>query len=60
MIGLQGVQALFRKYAKGRFGIGFSDYLGLVSDVALLRTKFEWADTRFFFLFAFAFAFAFC
>eukprot|EP00009_Paramoeba_aestuarina_P007603 CAMPEP_0201522194 /NCGR_PEP_ID=MMETSP0161_2-20130828/16511_1 /ASSEMBLY_ACC=CAM_ASM_000251 /TAXON_ID=180227 /ORGANISM="Neoparamoeba aestuarina, Strain SoJaBio B1-5/56/2" /LENGTH=236 /DNA_ID=CAMNT_0047920969 /DNA_START=64 /DNA_END=774 /DNA_ORIENTATION=- len=46
VVGLPGVQALFRKYAKGRHGIGFSDYLGLVADVALLRTKFEWADTR--------------
>lgn len=49
VVGLPGVQALFRKYAvrhQPSTSIGFSDYLGLVADVALLRTKFEWADAR--------------
>mmetsp|Transcript_26300 Transcript_26300/g.73512 ORF Transcript_26300/g.73512 Transcript_26300/m.73512 type:complete len:234 (+) Transcript_26300:83-784(+) len=43
---IHAVQALFRKYARGRTGIGFGDFLGLASDIALLRSKFEWADSR--------------
>eukprot|EP00009_Paramoeba_aestuarina_P001725 CAMPEP_0201519888 /NCGR_PEP_ID=MMETSP0161_2-20130828/10328_1 /ASSEMBLY_ACC=CAM_ASM_000251 /TAXON_ID=180227 /ORGANISM="Neoparamoeba aestuarina, Strain SoJaBio B1-5/56/2" /LENGTH=261 /DNA_ID=CAMNT_0047918065 /DNA_START=162 /DNA_END=947 /DNA_ORIENTATION=- len=44
VVSLPTIQALFRKYAKGRPEIGFSDFLGLVAEIALLRTKFELMD----------------
>jgi peflin len=45
-INLLAVQALFRKHSKGQKEIGFSTFLGLVADVALLRTKFESFDAK--------------
>jgi len=44
MISLGAVQALFRKHARGKMEIAFSEFLGLVSDIALMRTKFEQID----------------
>jgi len=45
-VSLSAVQTFFKKYDKQRRGINFATFIDMVATMALMRSRFVWADTN--------------